>query len=208
MCCRGPFDRAASVADRAAIATQQSGRGFSRVKRQNRAFVALRLCPYASPSDQPAIGRVPCRPTPSRLPGSWPSYNQSTSPHSPNAACAEGKPMSTQPDRDQLQRKFDAAVIHFLPQATVGIFISRLISTDGSKGRKGPRVSRSPEATAPWQVRCSLWPISAGTPPARVPPGLINRRSQADLRRPHQTPPQSQDLDPLPLVSNEEVLIG
>jgi hypothetical protein len=29
------------------------------------AFVAPRLCSHAPPSDQPAIGRVPCRPTPS-----------------------------------------------------------------------------------------------------------------------------------------------
>jgi hypothetical protein len=59
--------------------------------------------------------------------------------------CRRKAHVNPQPDRDQLQRKFDAAVIHFLPQA-VGIFICRVISTDGSKGRMGPRVSRSPWA--------------------------------------------------------------
>ena len=99
--------------------------------------------------------------------------------------------MSTQPDRDQLQRKFDAAVIHFLPQATVGIFISRLISTDGSKGRKGPRVSRSPEATAPWQVRWSLWSISAGTPSVRFPLDLKIGWIQRVRSRANQAPAQT-----------------
>jgi hypothetical protein len=61
--CRDPFDRVALVADRDALVTPQSGQGFPRVTRQNRASVALRLRPYEPPSDQAALGRVPCRPT-------------------------------------------------------------------------------------------------------------------------------------------------
>jgi hypothetical protein len=57
--------------------------------------------------------------------------------------------MSTQPDRDQLQTEVRCrGYPHFLPQATVGMSICRLISADGSKGRMGACFAPS-RGTAP-----------------------------------------------------------
>jgi hypothetical protein len=55
-------------ADRAALSTPPSCRGFPRVTRQNGACVTPRQSRYVQHSGQPVLGRVPCRPTPTRVP--------------------------------------------------------------------------------------------------------------------------------------------
>jgi hypothetical protein len=58
-------------ADRAALSTPPSCRGFPRATGQNGASVTPRQRRNVHRSGQPALGRVPCRPTPTRVPCSW-----------------------------------------------------------------------------------------------------------------------------------------
>jgi hypothetical protein len=63
------------LVDRAALSTPPSCRGFPWATGQNGASAVPRQWRYVQHSGQPVLGRVPCRPTPTRVPCSWHPHN-------------------------------------------------------------------------------------------------------------------------------------